>query len=136
MTNEFIHPASDLLTKKPLVFSAFSKHLFYFRMHISKFILEQACVPLNPFMTFDYFLLDTVDRNVIREGNNNLVLRADQLWTFGEISDGVLTELLIVKRLGKPIRFFDVIQSKEIIEIQKDQLQAEQGVPLDLFLKA
>ena len=42
-----------------LVFTAVSKRLFYFRMHISKFVLEKDCIPLNPYMLWEYFMLDT-----------------------------------------------------------------------------
>ncbi len=45
-----------------LVYTAMSKHLFYFRSQISKFVIEHDKVPLNPFMIFDYFLSDTVTR--------------------------------------------------------------------------
>ena len=51
------------------IYPAISKHYFYFRMHISKFILNQNCVPLNPFMIFEYFMLDTIDRDIIRNAN-------------------------------------------------------------------
>jgi len=35
-----------------LIYTAISKQLFYFRMHISKFVLEKNAIPLNPFMLF------------------------------------------------------------------------------------
>ena len=54
---EFNHPAMKLDQKKLLIFTALSKHLFYYRMFISKYVLEAGYVPVNPFMSFDYFLL-------------------------------------------------------------------------------
>lgn len=48
-------------------------------MFISKFVLEEGGVPLNPFMVFDYFMLDTVPRDTVREANNNLVKRCDEI---------------------------------------------------------
>ena len=111
-----------------LVFSAISKHYFYFRQHISKFILEQNCIPLNPFMSFEYFMLDTVDRDLIRNANNNLVKKADELWVFGPISDGVLAEIKLAKELNKPIRYFRIVESKEIKEISKDEVEFEEGL--------
>jgi hypothetical protein len=80
MSEQFTHQALTLVNLKPLVYTAMSKHLFYFRQHIQKFVLEEGAVPLNPFMTFDYFLVDTVPRNAVREANNNLVHRADAVW--------------------------------------------------------
>lgn len=111
-----------------LVYPAISKHYFYFRMHISKFILEQDCVPLNPFMLFQYFMLDTIDRDIIRNANNNLVKKADELWVFGPVSDGVLIEIKLAKQMNKPVKYFKIINSKEIREILKDDVEFEQDL--------
>ena len=111
-----------------LVYTAISKKLFYFKMHISKFVLEKDCIPLNPFMIFEYFMLDTINRDKIREANNALVEKADELWVFGEVSDGVLVEIKLAKEKQKPIKYFTVIDSKEIKEISKDEVQFEEGV--------
>jgi len=110
-----------------LVYPAFSKKLFYFREHISKFVLEKGYVPLNPFMIFEYFLFDTVEREKIYKANSALVERADELWVFGEVSDGVLAEIKLAKTQQKPIRYFEVINSKEIKEISKEEVKFEDG---------
>lgn len=89
-----------------LIYPASSKKLFYFRAHISKFVLEENCVPLNPFMIHEYFLLDTVNRDKIRESNNTLVSRSDELWVFGEISNGVAVEIAFAKKLKNQ---FDIL---------------------------
>ena len=104
MGKEFKHEALELTEDKSLVYTAMSKHLFYYRMHISKYVIEQHKVPLNPFMIFDYFLLDSVDRDLVREGNNNLVKRSDEIWVFGAVSDGVLAEIKIAKEIGKIVK--------------------------------
>jgi hypothetical protein len=108
-----------------LVYTAISKHYFYFRQHISKFVLEKNCVPLNPFMIFEYFMLDTVDRDLVRNANNNLVKKADELWVFGPISDGILAEIKLAERLNKPVKYFKIIDSKKIKEISKDEVEFE-----------
>lgn len=79
MGDWFSHKALDLQQTKPLVYTAMSKHFSHFKQHISKFVLEQGWVPLNPFMVFDYFFLDTIDRNIVREANNNVVLKSDEI---------------------------------------------------------
>jgi len=81
-----------------LVYTAFSKHLFYFRMHISAFVLKKGYAPINPFMNFEYFMLDTVERDVVRDANNSILRKADEVWVFGRISDGVLAEIRIAKK--------------------------------------
>jgi hypothetical protein len=42
-------------------------------------VLEKGMVPLNPFMLFDYFLLDRIDRDLVRNANNSIVVRSDQI---------------------------------------------------------
>lgn len=108
-----------------LVYTAISKHLFYFRAHISKYVLSKNGVSMNPFMIHDYFLLDTINRDKIRESNNTLVKRSDELWVFGQISDGVLAEIKIAKKLKKPIRYFSVLDSKRIKEISEKDVELE-----------
>lgn len=126
--SDFIHPALDVQKDKPLVYTAMSKHLFYFRMFISVFVLEKGGVPLNPFMVFDYFLLDAVDRDIVREGNNNLVKRCDEIWVFGAVSNGVLAEIQIAHEQGKPVRYFAIEKPHKIIESTKDKVELEVDV--------
>lgn len=111
-----------------IVFTAMSKHLYYFRDHISKFVLEQGNFPINPFKTFDYFMIDSIDREIIRNANNFGVERADELWVFGPISNGVLAEIKLAKKKKKPIRYFDIINSKKIIEISEKDSKIEKGL--------
>lgn len=128
MSRDFSHRSLDLKSRKPLVYTAMSKHLFYFRMFISSYVLIKGGVPLNPFMAFDYFLLDTVSRDLVREGNNNLVRRADEIWVFGPISNGVLAEIQIAKEQGKPVRYYKVVKSQKIVKITKDKVELESEV--------
>lgn len=124
----FEHKSLGLQKDKPLVFTAMSKHLFYYRMFISKFVLEEDGIPLNPFMIFDYFLLDTVDRDLVREGNNNLVKRSDEVWAFGPVSNGVLAEIEIAKQAGKPVRYFKVEKSHKVVACDRDEVEMESDV--------
>ncbi len=123
----FDHIALKLNKNKQLIYTAMSKYFFYNRMFISKYVLEQNAVPLNPFMVFDYFLLDSVDRNLIREANNNLVIKSDEIWVFGPISNGVLSEIILGKSLAKPIRYFS-LQKSTIIRIDKGMVEFEEEV--------
>ena len=110
-----------------LVFTAMSKKRFYLRAHISKFVFEQGAIPINPFMCFDYFLLDTVERNKVREANSKLLNICDELWVFGEISDGVLREIKQAKENNKRIRFFKIVDKPlKFIEISEDEVEYEE----------
>lgn len=124
----FSHPALSLSEEKKLVYTALSKKFFYFRYHIVKYVLEQGMVPLNPFTSFDYFLLDTVERDCVRSANNTLVRRADELWVFGDVSDGVLAEIQQAKQQAKPTRYFKIVESRFIEEIQLAQVIFEEDV--------
>ena len=128
MTNWFSHQALDLQTSKPLIYTAMSKHLFYFKQHISKFVLEQWGIPLNPFMLFDYFFLDTIDRDIVREANNNVVIKADEIWVFGPVSNGVLAEVQIAKQQNKPVKYFQIQKSRNIVAIEKSEVEMEDEV--------
>ena len=111
-----------------LVYTAHSKHYFYFRQHISKFVLDEKYVPLNPFMIFEYFMLDTIERDTIRNSNNNLVKRADEVWVFGPVSNGVLAEIKLAKQENKPLRYFSILKSKDIKEILENEVEFEEGL--------
>lgn len=68
-----IHPVDKPKKKIKLVYLAYSKRNFYWRQHLSKITLKMGYLPLNPFMIFDYFLLDSLPRDKVRFANNNLV---------------------------------------------------------------
>jgi hypothetical protein len=93
---------------KRLVFCALSNRNFYWRQHISKFVLDEGAVPIVPFMLFDYYLLHTVPEETVREAFNNLIVKSDEMWVFGAMSLGVKVQVGIAKRLRKPIRYYDI----------------------------
>ena len=97
-----------LSTQQKVVFAAMSKQNFYLREHIVKFILEQDYTPTCAFMMFSYFLLDTVDREALIRANNDLIRRSDELWVFGDLSDGVREEISLATKLGIPVKFFTI----------------------------
>lgn len=105
---KYDHIAIDLQQDKKCVFTAMSCRNFHQRMLICRFVFEQGAVPVNPFNLYGYFLYELVDRDLVRNANNNILKRCDELWVFGEISDGVLAEILIFKELGRPVKYFDI----------------------------
>ena len=93
---------------KRLVYVAMSNKVFYWRTHIQKFVLDSGMVPVSPFMLFDYYLMHTVSKEVVREAMNNLLSRCDEVWVFGRISLGVKVQIGIAKRMNKAVRYFDI----------------------------
>ena len=113
---------------KKLIFTAMSKKNFFQKWRIVKFVLEKGFTPLNPFMLYDYFLADSIDHDLVRNANNTVVERADEVWVFGEIADGVEKEITIAKRLNKPIKYFDISKlPEEIKEMSEKSIIFEKG---------
>ena len=112
--------------ERKVVFTAQSKQFFYCRDVVCEFVLKQGCIPVNPFRIFDYFLSDRVDRNLIRNGNNEMIKRCDELWVFGNVSDGVLFEIYMCRKMGKTVRFFNIAtRAKEIVELKLEEVVFE-----------
>lgn len=132
--NSFSHEALSLEGSKQLVYTALSKHYFYYRMHISRYVLERGKVPLNPFMLFDYFLLDSVERDLVRDANNSVVLRSDEVWVFGPISNGVLAEIVLAKKANKIISYFKIEKPHRFTPILEEDIEMEGEVEQFKFL--
>ncbi len=111
----------------PAIFTAQSKRFFYCRDAVCEFVFQKGGVPLNPFRVFEYFLNDRVDRDLVRQGNNNLIRVSNELWVFGDVvANGVLFEILYAWSLGKPIRFHTIgTRSTEIRSIPPEVLRFE-----------
>ena len=114
----------------PVVFTAQSKVFFYCRDAVCQFVFQQNAVPLNPFRVFEYFLGDRVDRDLIRQGNNNLIRIVDEVWIFGQtIANGVLFEIMLARELEKPMRFFTIDnRADKIREVSAKELRFEKEV--------
>jgi hypothetical protein len=108
------HPRLRFKKVYPLIYPAYSKRNFYLQMHISQFCLNKHVVPLNPFMLFRYFLGDSVSRETVYRANNNIVRVCDEVWTFGEIADGVLAEVKLKKDRGQTVRYYKIINGNPI----------------------
>jgi hypothetical protein len=76
-------------------------------------------------MIFDYFLSNMVSKDVIREANNNVVRKSDEIWVFGSVSNGVLAEIQIANEQKKLVRFFKIEKPHKIVEITKEEVQME-----------
>lgn len=114
---------------RKVVFTAQSKQWFFCRNAVCEYVFKNDCIPVNPFRIFGYFLDDRVDRGLVRNGNNEMIARCDELWVFGPISDGVLFEIFSCIRQGKPVRFFSIATTaNEIREIPIDETTFEPEV--------
>src|SRR5438445_10516466 len=89
---------------KRIVYVAMSNKSFYWRAHIQKFVLDSGMVPVSPFMLFDYYLMHTVSKEVVREAMNNLLARSDEVWVFGRLSLGVKVQVGLAKLMSNAMR--------------------------------
>jgi hypothetical protein len=111
---------------KRLVYVAMSNRNFHWRMHITKFVLDENAVPVNPFMLFDYYLLHTVKKETVREAMNNLLAKCDEVWVFGRMSLGVKVQVGIAKRMKKPLRYYDIADLPErLVRISENHAEEE-----------
>jgi hypothetical protein len=111
------HPARKFQSYIPVVFTAHSAETFFMRQHICLFVLNEGYIPLNPFMNFEYFLLDAIERDKIRQGNNSYIHIVSEVWVFGKITDGVQEEILLAEKLGKPIRYYSLGKTIDSIKL-------------------
>jgi hypothetical protein len=102
------HPAQWVVERLPVVFAAHAAETAYLSTKICAYVLRRGAVPVDPFMSLGYFLYDMVEKDLVRRANNNLIMRCDELWVFGEPSDGVLAEIALATSLEKPVRRFDL----------------------------
>ncbi|MDP2908402.1 MAG: hypothetical protein Q8N77_01210 [Nanoarchaeota archaeon] len=114
--------------KKKTVYIAMNSKYFKFREWITKFAFEQDVIPINCLMVYGYYLYDMVPRERIIEAYKTVVLKCDEIWIFGEISDGIREAMIIAKKSNIPRKFFDMTNYPTIVEISEDQAVWEEGV--------
>ncbi|HSX05238.1 MAG TPA: DUF4406 domain-containing protein [Candidatus Saccharimonadales bacterium] len=130
MNKEYQHISLNSVQKNSIIFASFSKRNFYLRAHISQFVLLQGQTPISPFMNVDYNLNGLVDKSLIRIANNTMISRCDELWVFGEISDGVLVEIYLAKRAGKPVHYYELmLDGQTFHEIDEQSVRLEDVSP-------
>ncbi|MBW2998089.1 hypothetical protein KY321_00995 [Candidatus Woesearchaeota archaeon] len=105
-----------------------SKYVFFFRRHAVKYVLEEGFTPISQYGIFDYFITDAVERDLVRKANNNLIRLCHEMWVFGPISDGVLAEIKLVKEWNIPVKYFKIVNSKDVKEISKDEVEFEEDL--------
>lgn len=91
-----------------VIYTAHSKHNYYAKQFVSAYVLDKGVMPLNPFMNWDYFLDDLVKRETIHKANEQLIKMSNEVWQFGEISNGCYHELVMAMERKMPIKFFTI----------------------------
>ena len=111
---------------KKLVYTAMSRHSAYAKEFVCAHAFRNYVVPLNPFSMFGYFLFDLVDRDQVRDANRCVISVVDEVWSYGPIADGCLTEIFQAFDEGKNVRYFSVAKSVDgIKELSTSDLEFE-----------
>ena len=114
------------MDKRPLVYTALSKHSYFAKELVCAHAFNNGVVPLNPFSMFGYFLFDLVDRDLVRGANGRVIDVVDEVWSYGPVADGCLAEFIQAWELGKPVKFFSVAKRTEDIKsITIEELEFE-----------
>jgi len=119
------------MTQKKVIFVAMNAKLFRLREWITKFVFEQDAIPINCLMVYGYYLYDMVPRVKIIEAYKTVVKKCDELWVFGDVSDGIRDGMIIARKNNMPIKFFDISQYPKIFEIDEDHVIYEEGIQFD-----
>lgn len=116
--------------KPRVVFTAHSSRNSHLAMQICKFVFESGHIPINVFNLYGHFMFDLVNKEKVFAANNELIKRSDELWVFGEITEGVFIEIELAKYLGKPIKYFDIITNSpfQIKEIDEKEVRINHDV--------
>lgn len=114
--------------RKKVIFIAMNSKHFKLREWITKFVFDQGEVPINCLMVYGYYLYDMVPRDKIIDAYKTVVMKCDELWVFGDVSDGIRDAMIIAKKANLPVKYFSMIKYPDIFEIPEDQLVWEEGV--------
>ena len=114
---------------RPVVYTAMPKYFSVMDPYIGSFVYNHGGVPLTPYQ-YPMWLMDKVDRDVIRDSNERIIETVDEVWVFSamdlfgdsetvrhglDIADGIEREIQQAKKHGKPVYFHAVdVDSQEI----------------------
>jgi hypothetical protein len=111
------------------IYTAIPKYLIFAHDHILQFVLANDGAPLTPY-SGPFWLLDTVDREAIRESNELYIEAADEIWVFGvdkpdlfegwevnnlSVTDGVVEEIKTAKEQDIPVKLHHVEVDSQLI---------------------
>lgn len=71
-----------------------------------KFVVSRHCVPLAPHLLFPQFLTESTQRGLAMKMDYLLLLRCDELWAFGEVTEGMQSEIELAQDEGMRVRRF------------------------------
>ena len=78
-----------------------------------KFVVSRKHIPLAPHLLLPQFLTEITQRGLALKMDVALLARCDELWTFGEATEGMTVEIEAAQDMNKPVRRF---RMEEVLE--------------------
>lgn len=79
-----------------LVYTAMPKYLSGFHEYIGAHVYDCNCYPISPYM-YPSWLLDTVERDKVREANARYIESAEEVWVYS-VEKGLFVDAVTDKR--------------------------------------
>ncbi len=80
-----------------------------------RFVVSKKCVPIAPHLLFPQFVTEATERGMAMKMDYLLLRRCDEVWAFGEITEGMAIEIEMADDEGKRVRYF----TRELKEVTK-----------------
>lgn len=91
---------------------------------ICKYVIKKGHVPVNYFTSFMHFVNEIADFSTMIDSINSLIVRCNELWAFGEVSEGMWYEIKMSKELGLPVKYFSIQKlPKGVREISENEVK-------------
>lgn len=80
-----------------------------------RFVVSKKRVPIAPHLLFPQFVSEATERGLAMKLDYLLLLRCDEVWAFGEITEGMAAEIEMAADEDKRVRYF----TPEMTEVTK-----------------
>ena len=112
--------------KKVIFVSQAATNMCWARL-ICKYVIEQGYVPVNYFTAFGHFVHEIADLDTMIESINSLIVRCNEMWAFGAISEGMWYEIKMCKELGIPVKYFCIAKlPQKVLRILENDVKYTQ----------
>ena len=80
-----------------------------------RFVVSKKRVPIAPHLLFPQFVTEATERGLAMKMDCLLLRRCDEVWAFGEITEGMTVEIEMAADEGKRVRYF----TRDLKEVTK-----------------
>ncbi len=113
-----------MVEMRKVVAIGLSRKNFSHRIDVTRFVISQSAIPLYPGITRDWYNIET-KKAELKDSIEDFIKRADEFWVFGMLSEELQANVKLAKRLGKPVRYFEL--EPKLREIDENEIRFEEG---------